>query len=167
MGIEALRILLGLVVLALGRRLFWLFVGVMGFLTGWSLASEIFHGRPAWILLLGAIGCGLLAALLAVFVEKLAIGLAGFLAGSYVSVELPHAFGWQVDGYSMLLVVIGGILGSLLLLKLFDWALIVLSTLAGATLIVQSVHLSPLVASVLLIALIVCGIGIQGFLFRR
>ena len=67
-----------------------MFVGVLGFLIGWNLARETLRGQPEWIILLGAIGCGLLAALFAVFVEKLAIGIAGFLAGGNLSGEVPR-----------------------------------------------------------------------------
>jgi uncharacterized protein DUF4203 len=164
---DTLRILLGLTVLTLGRRLFWLFIGVMGFVSGWNLVREAFHGESNWIILLGAILGGLLAALLAVFLEKLAVGIAGFLAGSYLTMELPHAFGWDLGGYWLLLIVVGGILGALLLLSLFDWALIVLSSFAGATLIVRAVHLGPPVTPILFVALLVCGIGTQAFLWKR
>jgi len=65
--------------------------------------------------------------------------------------------------------VIGGIIGAVLLLVLFDWALIVVSSLIGAHLIVyQSAIVLPQSGSIIVfIGLVVIGILVQAASLRR
>ena len=58
--VVALTILAGALLLFFGRRLYWLFVGVMGFFAGWTLATRYFHPHDQLILLIASIGIGLL-----------------------------------------------------------------------------------------------------------
>ena len=72
-------ILAGALLLLFGRRLFWLFVGCVGFIVGFDFASNLFQGQPQWLLLAIAIGVGLLGAIASVFIQRLVVGIAGFL----------------------------------------------------------------------------------------
>jgi hypothetical protein len=85
-----INLLLGIVLLLLGRRLFWLFVGVAGFQLGMELA-ERFVTSPQGMKLLIAIAVGILGAVIAIFLKKVAITIAGFVIGGYITVELMHA----------------------------------------------------------------------------
>jgi len=60
-----------------------------------------------------------------------------------------------------MLCLIGGIAGMILLYVAFDWALIGLSAVAGATLIMQSVHVNQQIAMILYAILIAVGIVFQ------
>ena len=53
------------------------------------------------------------------------------------------------------------IIGAVILYFVFDWALIVLSTLAGATLIVQMVTFDPLIEIALFLGLVIAGMAFQ------
>ncbi|MBA3651604.1 MAG: hypothetical protein H0W66_09045, partial [Chthoniobacterales bacterium] len=55
----------------------------------------------------------------------------------------------------------------LLLLALFDWALIIFSSIEGARLIADAVHLPNTGTSILLVVLAVFGIVVQAMMFRR
>lgn len=156
-----LRILAGIVLLVAGRRLFWLFVGLIGFISGINIAAGVFPGKPEWMILAVALMAGILGALLALFLQRLAIGLAGFFAGAYIVVRLLHISGLGTSGIDWLLFLIGGILGLLLMIVLFDWALIILSSLAGAGLITETIRLGHSGATLLFIALFVAGVIIQ------
>jgi hypothetical protein len=156
-----LRILAGIVLLASGRRLFWLFVGLIGFTSGINIAAGFFPGRPEWMVLAIALMAGILGALLALFLQRLAIGLAGFFAGAYIVAHLLHISGLGTSGIDWLLFLIGGILGVLLMIALFDWALIILSSLAGAGLITEAVRLGHSGAILLFIALFAAGVIVQ------
>jgi hypothetical protein len=68
---------------------------------------------------------------------------------------------------SWLPFLIGGFIGALLLVVLFNWALIVLSSLAGANFILQGIRITALPAVGLFILLVVVGIVIQGILLRK
>jgi len=63
--------------------------------------------------------------------------------------------------------VVGGIVGALLLLLLFDWALIVFSSIAGAELIAASFHLPTIGTTILLLALAILGIVVQSAILTR
>jgi len=162
-----LRILIGILVLALGRRLFWLFVGVVGFAAGATLAARYFQVEPEWLILVIALAAGLVGALLAVFLQQVAIGLAGFVGGGYIALYLVNALGWAAGRPPWLPFVIGGIIGLVLMILLFDWALIVLSSLTGAGLIVEALQLRPAIEGLLFILLVIVGVVIQAGLLRR
>ena len=66
-----------------------------------------------------------------------------------------------------LISLIGGIIGAVLLYVLFDWALIGLSSVAGATLITQVLNWNLRVEMVLYFALIAAGVLFQTALLRR
>ena len=162
--INIINLLLGAVLLVAGRKLFWLFVGVIGFVTGLQLAARFWNG-PEWTAIVIGIVVGIIFALLAVFIEALAIGAAGFLAGGFILTTFTNALGLN-NGFGFWIVyAIGGIIGLVLILLLFDWALIILSALAGASLIVQS--FSAGAAGWIFILLFIAGILIQAFTLQR
>ena len=66
-----------------------------------------------------------------------------------------------------LLYVIGGVIGAVSLLLIFDWALIFLSSLLGSALIVQVTELGPQAERLLFIGLAVVGILFQARLLSR
>ena len=155
------RIVVGSIVLLLGRKLYWLFVGVVGFALGTLLATEFFGGASEWLILVVAFASGFVGALLAVFVQRLAIAAAGFAGGGYVILVLVRSMGWHLGSLTWVPFVIGGIVGLILVAALFEWALIILSSLTGASLIIESANLTPPVAGVLFIILLIVGIGTQ------
>jgi hypothetical protein len=63
--------------------------------------------------------------------------------------------------------VVGGLIGALLLLTLFDWALIVVSSLIGAHLIQDAIVLPPSGLTIVFLGLAVIGILVQVASFRR
>lgn len=159
---DIVRILVGVALLILGRRLFWLFVGLVGFVAGITLATQFLSGQPDWLVLVIALVAGLLGVLLALFLQQLAVGVAGFVAGGYIIVNLLSMLMGETDQLLYWLIfLIGGIIGAVLVILLFDWALIVLSSLTGATLIVQAAGLNPTLTLVLFVVLLVVGFVIQ------
>src|SRR5207237_5328573 len=122
-SIPILSALIGAVVLLFGRKLFWLCVAAIGFAAGVTLASHIVSEPSALLQLTFAILLGFIGALLALFLQKLAIGLAGFLAGGRFAVGLVATFLAQYASHYWLTFIIGGLIGAILLLMLFDWAL--------------------------------------------
>lgn len=159
---DIVRILVGVALLILGRRLFWLFVGLVGFVAGITLATQFLSGQPDWLVLVIALVAGLLGVLLALFLQQLAVGVAGFVAGGYIIVNLLSMLMGETDQLLYWLIfLIGGIIGAVLVILLFDWALIVLSSLTGATLVVQAAGLNPTLTLVLFVVLLVVGFVIQ------
>src|SRR2546421_11613704 len=127
--------LIGIVILLFGRKLFWLCVAAVGFVAGVELAPHLVNEPSALLQLTVAIVLGLIGALLALFLQKVAIAVFGFLAGGKLAGAIAAAFFVHHAEYSTIVFVVGGLIGAILLLTLFDWALIVVSSLIGAHLI--------------------------------
>ena len=165
-SLPIISVLVGIALLLFGRRLFWLFVAALGFAIGLQLAPYLSHNPPLWLSLLLSLGLGLLGALVAFLLQKLAIGIAGFLVGGRLALALAAAFLADHAHYSTVTFVIGGILGAILLLALFDWALIIFSSIEGARLIGDAVHLPSSGTTVLIVVLAIFGILVQAMMFR-
>jgi len=154
----------GIFLLAFGRRLFWLFVGACGFVAGFEMAQQYLALQPDWLIWGAGLLCGLIGILLAIFFQRLAVGLGGFAAGGYIT---QHAASLLGVGPMLLIYLVGGIVGAVLLYLLFDWALILLSSIAGSSLIVQSIQWSPGYGMLLYGVLIAAGVAFQATWFQR
>src|SRR5438874_2478241 len=165
--IPILSILIGAIILFFGRKLFWLCVAAVGFAAGIQVAPHLMH-EPTPILLLSiAIVFGFIGALLALFLQKIAIAVAGFLAGGKLAMALVAAFIAEGARYPGITFIVGGIIGAILLLSLFDWALIVMSAVVGAYLIGHTVTLPPTGATLFFVGLAAVGMIVQATAFRR
>jgi hypothetical protein len=161
--------LIGAVVLFFGRKLFWLCVAAVGFAAGVEVAPHLVHEPSPLLALAVALVLGLIGALLALFLQKVAIAVLGFLAGGKLAGAIAAAFFVHYAQYSTIIFLVGGVVGAILLLALFDWALIVVSSLIGAHLIVyQSAIALPQSGSIIVfIGLAVLGILVQAASLRR
>lgn len=166
-SVPVIGVIIGTAILLFGRKLFWLFVAALGFAVGIELATYFLHDPPVWLTLVAALGLGILGATLAIFLQKLAIGVAGFIAGGRLASTLLATFFVDYSHYRGITFVVGGILGALLLLALFDWALILLSSVEGAHLIGTGIVLPPTGAIILFVALALLGVIVQGSMLRR
>jgi len=167
LSVPIISVIVGVAILLFGRKLFWLFVAALGFAVGIEIAAYFMKEPPQWMTLLVALGCGVIGALLAILLQKIAIAIAGFVAGGRIAWALAAAFFVDHAHYRGLTFVIGGILGALLLLALFDWVLILLSSIEGAHLIGNGITLPEKGAMILFIALAVFGVIVQGSMLRR
>jgi drug/metabolite transporter (DMT)-like permease len=162
-----LNLLIGAGLLFCGRKAFWLFVAGAGFVVGLALTNRLFQG-PEWVGVTIGLVVGLLAALLAVLVERFAISLAGFLAGGYLALQFLVPFFHLEHGWlPWMAFVIGGIIGVILVGMFLDWALISLSSLAGAALIAEAFNLQYGIAVVVFIILTVLGVVFQAREVRK
>jgi len=160
------NIVLGAALLVSGRKLFWLFVAAGGFIAGIQFADRFLRG-PEWLTLFIGIAFGIVFALLAVFLKSFAIGLAGFVLGGAILSGLAGSLGLNDGGTNWILFIIGGVLGIIFVSLLFDWALIGLSSFAGASLLVQSFNLKNPASGLAFLALIILGVVIQTSSMRK
>jgi hypothetical protein len=154
----------GALLLLFGRRLFWLFVGVVGFFLGYSLALGVFDLEPGWARFGLAVVVGVLGILLALFLQKLAVAGAGFLVGAWTMAAvlgIPLSAAAAPTAGQALLLFLAGILAALLAVWLFGIALVVLSSLAGAGLIVDAIPLTGPARLGLLAVLAIVGVALQ------
>src|SRR5205809_2910798 len=159
--------LIGAVILFFGRKLFWLCVAAVGFAAGVEIAPHLVQEPSPLLALTVALVLGLIGALLALFLQKIAIAVLGFLAGGKLAGAIAAAFFVHYAQYSTIIFLAGGIVGAILLLVLFDWALIVVSSLIGAHLIQSTIVLPPSGSTILFIGLAILGILIQAASLRR
>jgi hypothetical protein len=165
----ALDIILGIALLIFGRVLYWLFIAIVGFLLGMELAQNLLADQQEWVRILVALGAGVLGALLAVFIQRLAFAIAGFFAGGYLAFLL--ALRLQNVGDPNIWSIAGGIIGAIIAALLMDWAIIVLSSLAGAAAIAHCLpyyfpQLDQNITLGIFAGLTIIGIAIQGYLHR-
>jgi hypothetical protein len=152
---QLLIVILGLIVLAYGRRLFWIFVAIAGFLAGMEFTRAIFDNQPYWVMLLGGVAAGLIGSLLAVLIERIAFALAGFYAGAYLGLIIYHSLGFM--GKDIFFIVIGGLIGAVFSGLLMNWAIILLSSLVGAAAISNQLELDQTFRAIVFITLVIIG----------
>ena len=165
--IPILSVLIGAVILFFGRKLFWLCVAAVGFAAGVEIAPHLVHEPSSLLALTLAIILGIIGALLALFLQKVAIAVLGFLAGGKLAGAIAAAFLIHYGQHSTIVFLVGGIVGAILLLVLFDWALIVVSSLIGAHLIQSAVVLPATGSTIVFLGLAVVGIIVQAASLRR
>ena len=154
----------GAVLLVAGRRLFWLFVAITGFFVGVEVARNLLAGEPQWAVWAFAAGAGIVGAVLAMVFERVAFALAGFYAGGYLAIVAAQAL--HVDTAELAVFVMAGLLGAVLATLVMDWAIIVLSGLVGAGLIVGSLGLDSLRGAILAGVLVAGGVLVQAGMMR-
>src|SRR6201981_1622816 len=159
--------LIGVVILFFGRKLFWLCVAAVGFAAGLEIAPHLVHEPSPLLALTVAIVLGLIGALLALFLQQIAIAVLGFLACGKLAGASAAAFLIHYGQHSTIIFLVGGIAGAILLLVLFDWALIVVSSLIGAHLIQSAIVLPPSGSTIVFIGLTIVGILVQAASLRR
>lgn len=159
--IQIATVLLGIVVLISGRRLFWLTVAIIGFGAGLFLAIGLFGDQTVWLLALIAVVAGIAGAIIAIFLQQVAVLIAGFFLGGFVLLWLLELADINPEPWTWIPYVIGGVIGSLLTSALFDVALIGISSLLGAAMIVQVTSFTPLINTILLVILTIVGFVVQ------
>jgi hypothetical protein len=110
---------------------------------------------------------GLLGAGLAFVAQKVAIWLGGFVAGGYLLVSLLRGVVESVAFPDWIPFIIGGILGAILLKFLFEWGLIVLTSMVGAALIIDGIGFGESLHLPVLVILSLIGIVAQARLKRK
>jgi hypothetical protein len=165
-SIPIFSVLIGVVVLFFGRKLFWLCVAAIGFAAGVELAPRLVQEPSVLLSLTIALLLGIIGALLALFLQKIAIAVLGFLAGGKLAGAIAAAFFVHYAQHSTIIFLIGGIIGAILLLVLFDWALVVVSALIGAHLIQSVITLPQSGLTIVFIGLAVIGILVQAASLR-
>jgi hypothetical protein len=155
------QILAGVALLLFGRRLFWVFVGVIGFIAGMRFGSELVKEQPEVVILLIAVGTGLVGGLLAIVLQRVAVAVAGGLAGGMIAMEAAATLGSTSEPTRWIFFFIGAVLAAILVLAVFDWALILLSALSGANLVGQALPFGHAAQSIVIGILFLAGVLAQ------
>ena len=157
----------GIVMLTAGGRLYWLFLGVIGFIFGFDLAEMVMHAQPHDTMVVVALLAGLAGALLTIFLQKIAIAAGGVFAGGYLAIRLMESYGVRSGLSYWLLLALGCIIGTVFMKLLFNWALIILSSGIGSVLILEGLNVSQQMKGPLFIVLLIVGVAVQSLPFGR
>ena len=164
-GGVVLEVAFGVALLLAGRRIFWLLLGVVGFFFGFDLASRVLGLESEGLGLLIGLFAGLLGIFVAIFLQKVAIGVAGFLIGGYLTATLLGVGPGEIAVGTFVAFAVGGIVCAFLALWLFEAALILLSSIAGAAILggalAETLDLAPAAAALGFLVLVVVGIAVQ------
>ena len=156
-----LSIAAGLLLLFAGRRFFWLAAALVAFLFTFNLFENLFGG--GWVGLIVAVIASAILAWLATKFIKIIGYIVGALAGAVGLPIFLNMFG--IDWSWLLMALIGAVIGFLLMMFLFDWGLILLTSWAGANAVTGMVAgrwaLSATIATIIFLVLIVAGIVVQ------
>jgi hypothetical protein len=155
-----LRLIVGFLLLFYGRTLYWLFVALAGFLVGFELAAQLLADRAESVRILVALLGGLVGAILGIVAQRIAFAVGGLFTGGYLALVLTRTV--ENPGEPLVWFAVGATLGAIVAALLMDWAIIALSSLAGAATIVSVFSLSDAMATLLFVVLTVVGILIQG-----
>ena len=160
LGPPWLWVVAGLLLLFLGRQLYTALIGLVGFFVVYGIPQDLLS-LTSEIRLLMAVGVGVLAALLAFIVRKVAVALAGALLGAGAALWAISFYGVRWDVLWWIVIAAAAVLGAWVLRVVFETALIVVSSFIGALLIMAAVGLEGLPAHAGVALLIVVGVAFQ------
>ncbi len=161
------HLIAGIVLLTFGKRFFWLFVGCIGFVMGLNYAGAITGLAELWAIFLIAVFAGFVGVMMAIFLQGIAIGVAGFLAGGMVAWYFLNLLGFHAGDYFWIAHIAGGVIGLIMILLFFDWALIFFSSIIGAVFTVDAFAFSPPVRTLLFLVLSMVGVAFQTRTFKK
>jgi LmbE family N-acetylglucosaminyl deacetylase len=126
------QILIGIVTIFYGRRLYWLWIGFEAFLLGERLASFALFRSTDLLRFSAAALIGLLFALLALRFRRHVLALGGFLSAGVLALIVTGRFLPIVPGgMALAALVIAGTLGGLFVWRNPDLGTIILSAVTG------------------------------------
>lgn len=160
-----LTTMIGFAVLVIGRHLFWVFVSGLGFVLGLIYGGQYLNTQPYWVILLLSSTIALLGALLAYTLQRLAAGLVGYATGWYLSVITIRYLSLELGDFERAVPILVGITSGLLIMRYFDWGAIILSSLAGAAIIVSGMSHNNRDEAIMLGSLAIIGMVIQGLFY--
>lgn len=160
--VTVIMIVLGVLMLFAGARLFALVVGGLGFVLAWGLVQQWFPEMAEQTRLLVSAAAGVAAGVLAWMVKKAGVMLGGFVGGGLALTGLLASLGVSFPGARWIPFLIGGVVGAILFAKVFNVALVFVSSLAGAAVLTDALFPAEGTGSLPFFALAAVGILVQG-----
>ena len=150
----------GSVLLLFGRQLYTALLGLLGFFVIYGMLADV--ATLASDLRLGvAVGVGVVSALLAFVVRRVAVLLAGAMLGAGAALWAAGFYALRSEVLTWAAAVVAALLGAWALRQVFETALIVVSSFIGALLIMAALRLEGMPAHVGVAVLIVAGVAFQ------
>jgi hypothetical protein len=157
---------IGFVTLMTGRQLYWLFIGGVAFFSIFLLVPILTDFGASVDLFFISLGIGLIIGFLASVIGRAVAAGVLFLLGGYLLFMIPNSMGLNTTWLSWVLFLLSGLVTVFLVFYWFDFAMVLLSSLTGAGLIVQSVKSSAANLMVVYIAMVIFGMATQLILMQ-
>src|SRR5437867_756096 len=106
-----ISLIVGFALLVAGRKIFWLAVAAIGFTAGMKLTPIFVEAQSPSTLILIALGIGLISALVAIVLQKVAVGLSGFISGAYGAFVGMHRVGLDFGNLNWVPMLLLGLVG--------------------------------------------------------
>lgn len=158
---QVIAVLLGIIILVAGRKLFWLTVGAAGFIVTLVFALNFLEDQPAWLALVIALSAGVIGIILALVLQQIVVVIAGFLISGYSALWLLQNLAINISPWEWAAFIIAGVIGSIFALYVFEIALLILSSMIGATMILQITQFEEWLTLLLFAVLMAVGIYVQ------
>ena len=129
--------LAGFPVLFFGRKLYWFLVGALGFVLGLGIAEFFLPESQGWTPIIIGLVFGLVGTILAMLLQKLTLSVVGFVGGGFFGLSLLNMLALDGTPLKIIAFLLGAAIGTGLVFAVFDYALIIISTIAGSLLITQ------------------------------
>ncbi len=157
-------ILIGLLLIFLGRKLFWFLIAAVGFYAGLIFAINYLNVENDWHGIVIALLSGMIGVIVLYLLQKIALSVVGFLGGVLATFYLLQYF--QVHLHWWLLIG-GGVFGLIAAAWFFQFALILLSAFFGSYVVVRELPLEKPMSTVLFLLLSAAGILVQNSMMHK
>lgn len=158
-----LQFLSGAVLLTAGKKIYWFLFAVLAFLVSTAVLPVILpYLAQKTIYIAGAIMSAIIVVL--VFItKKIAIGLGGFIGGGFLFLQILRYLNISslADLPEPVIFAVGGVVGVLLSVVLFELTIVLLSIFTGSFLIMDLFSINPLMRFVFLLFLCLLGTYLQ------
>ncbi len=162
----AVQALIGFLTLILGRQYYPVYVGAITFMMAKLYIPQIFPQQSNTSVLVTSIVAGLLIGGLSISLKRILAITASFLVGGSLVLGAADLLRLGPAFQTWTVFLIAGAVGALMALLVFDFGVIFLSVVYGATLILESLHLPGFTPLVWLILLSIFGIIVQWVLLQ-
>ena len=160
-------LLVGLALAFMGRKLIWLFIAAAGFILAYQLTMNFLSGIDPAIALIISLGVGAVAGYFATKFTNLLINIAGFILVGNAALTVVSLFGVTTGFWALLVFAIGGLIGLALIRWMLDYALIIISALGGAALVVDASEALDFIANTPILGTIIgVVVVVLGFIYQ-
>lgn len=160
-----LQVVVGLISLLFGRRVFRLFIVLLGFVIGFLGGSTLSPESGTLVHILLGVGVGLIGVLLAKIIPVVITAIFGFIVGGAATVGFIQLFTPMNSTISLILFILGGSICIFLVVKYFNHSLAFLSSISGASTLASLgsdlFSYSNMIHAAVFIVLLVIGILVQ------
>jgi hypothetical protein len=162
----AVQALIGFLTLILGRQYYPVYVGAITFMMAKLYIPQIFPQQSVNNILVTSIVVGVIIGGLSISLKRILVIAASFLVGGSLVFGAADLLGLGPAFQTWGVFLIAGAFGALLALLVFDFGVIFLSAVYGATLILERLHMPGFTPLVWLIMLTIFGIIVQWVLLQ-